>query len=35
MSRQGHDVAAVAIAPTPKKKFRGWGPKVQHGVRVR
>ncbi|BGP43209.1 hypothetical protein JCM10449v2_007237 [Rhodotorula kratochvilovae] len=33
--RQGHDPARVAVAPTPKKTIRGWGPKVQNGVRVR
>ncbi|GAA5979278.1 hypothetical protein JCM11641_001980 [Rhodosporidiobolus odoratus] len=33
--RQGHDPANVAVAPTPKKTIRGWGPKVQNGVRVR
>lgn len=33
--RQGHGVAAVANAPTPKKKYRGWGPKVQLGKRLR
>ena len=34
-NRQGHGVAAVASAPTPKKKYRGWGPKVQLGKRLR
>ncbi|POY73021.1 hypothetical protein BMF94_3859 [Rhodotorula taiwanensis] len=33
--RQGHDPAKVAVAPTPKKTIRGWGPKVQNGKRVR
>lgn len=33
--RQGHDLSVVARAPTPKKKIRGWGPKVQNGIRIR
>ncbi|ORY49743.1 hypothetical protein BCR35DRAFT_356139 [Leucosporidium creatinivorum] len=33
--RRGHDPSLVAIPPTPKKKIRGWGPKVQFGKRVR
>lgn len=33
--RQGHDPAQVAVATPPKKKIRGWGPKVQFGKRVR
>ncbi|KWU43816.1 hypothetical protein RHOSPDRAFT_34616 [Rhodotorula sp. JG-1b] len=33
--RQGHDPATVAVAPTPKKTIRGWGPKIQNGKRVR
>ncbi|GAA5990372.1 hypothetical protein JCM10908_007341 [Rhodotorula pacifica] len=33
--RQGHDPATVAVAATPKKTIRGWGPKVQNGKRVR
>ncbi|TNY24111.1 hypothetical protein DMC30DRAFT_346400, partial [Rhodotorula diobovata] len=33
--RQGHDPLTVAVPPTPKKKFRAWGPRVQHGVRIR
>ncbi|GAA5888392.1 hypothetical protein JCM6882_008602 [Rhodosporidiobolus microsporus] len=33
--RQGHDVAAVAVAPTPKKTIRGWGARVQLGKRIR
>ncbi|BGP19876.1 hypothetical protein JCM10213v2_008007 [Rhodosporidiobolus nylandii] len=33
--RQGHDPANIAVPPTPKKTIRGWGPKVQNGIRVR
>ncbi|BGP27468.1 hypothetical protein JCM10295v2_006436 [Rhodotorula toruloides] len=33
--RQGFNPAHVAIPQKPKKKFRGWGPKIQHGVRVK
>ncbi|KAL8281488.1 hypothetical protein RQP46_006172 [Phenoliferia psychrophenolica] len=33
--RQGEDPAEVAIAQKPKKKYRGWGPKVQLGKRIR
>ncbi|KAK4052611.1 hypothetical protein OIO90_004239 [Microbotryomycetes sp. JL221] len=33
--RQGHDVKAVSIPAKPKKKYRGWGPKIQFGKRVR
>ncbi|KPV72016.1 uncharacterized protein RHOBADRAFT_56152 [Rhodotorula graminis WP1] len=33
--RQGHDPLSVAVPPTPKKTIRGWGPRVQGGIRVR
>lgn len=33
--RQGFDLKKAAIPATPKKKYRGWGPKVQFGKRVR
>ncbi|KAG8851241.1 Vacuolar fusion protein mon1 [Tulasnella sp. 330] len=33
--RLGGDPTEFAIKAKPKKKFRGWGPKVQHGKRVR
>merc|ERR1711939_1106910 len=33
--RQGGDPAEYDIAPKPRKKIRGWGPAVQHGVRIR
>ncbi|GAA5861970.1 hypothetical protein JCM8547_001542 [Rhodosporidiobolus lusitaniae] len=33
--RHGHDPAQIAIPATKAKTIRGWGPKVQNGVRVR
>ncbi|GAA5891591.1 hypothetical protein JCM8208_007332 [Rhodotorula glutinis] len=33
--RQGHDPLSVAVPPTPKKLVRGWGDRVQNGIRVR
>ncbi|KAM0791073.1 hypothetical protein ACM66B_004364 [Microbotryomycetes sp. NB124-2] len=33
--RQGHNIRQLAIPATPKKKYRGWGDKVQFGKRVR
>ncbi|KAK4046244.1 hypothetical protein OIV83_006223 [Microbotryomycetes sp. JL201] len=33
--RQGHDIETLAIPSKPKKKYRGWGPKIQFGKRVR
>lgn len=32
--RQGLDPKDYAIEPKPKKKVRGWGPRVQNGIRV-
>ncbi|AAW44260.2 hypothetical protein CNBF3570 [Cryptococcus deneoformans B-3501A] len=32
---QGSPPSAFIRPPKPPKKFRGWGPKIQHGVRVR
>ncbi|ODN76853.1 hypothetical protein L202_05446 [Cryptococcus amylolentus CBS 6039] len=31
---QGSSPSAFIRPPKPAKKFRGWGPKIQHGVRV-
>ncbi|KAM0751921.1 hypothetical protein T439DRAFT_288039, partial [Meredithblackwellia eburnea MCA 4105] len=33
--RQGKKVEDIAIPLKPKKKYRGWGPKVQFGKRIR
>ena len=33
--RQGEYPHSFAHEPLPKKEFRGWGPRVQHGKRVR
>ncbi|GAA5850472.1 hypothetical protein JCM3766R1_006572 [Sporobolomyces carnicolor] len=33
--RQGFNPDQVAISEKPKKTIRGWGPRVQNGVRVR
>ncbi|KAN0059770.1 hypothetical protein ACQY0O_008344 [Thecaphora frezii] len=33
--RQGGDPAVFAYAPKPKKKIRGWGPRVQTSERIR
>ncbi|KAL9935971.1 hypothetical protein V8E36_005548 [Tilletia maclaganii] len=33
--RQGRDPVEFSIRAKPKKKIRGWGPRVQNGVRVR
>ncbi|EIM20010.1 hypothetical protein E3Q22_03247 [Wallemia mellicola] len=33
--RQGQYPESFAHEPSPKKEFRGWGPRVQHGKRVR
>ncbi|CAD6886420.1 unnamed protein product [Tilletia controversa] len=33
--RQGLDPAQFSIGVKPKKKIRGWGPRVQNGIRVR
>ena len=33
--RQGGDPAKFAYDTKPKKKVRGWGPRVQKGIRVR
>ncbi|KAK0553012.1 hypothetical protein OC846_002332 [Tilletia horrida] len=33
--RQGQDPAKFSIGVKPKKTIRGWGPRVQNGVRVR
>ncbi|KAL0247812.1 hypothetical protein I308_103890 [Cryptococcus tetragattii IND107] len=32
---QGSAPSTFIRPPKPPKKFRGWGPKIQHGVRVR
>ncbi|WWC98161.1 hypothetical protein V866_005052 [Kwoniella sp. B9012] len=32
---QGSAPSTFIRPPRPPKKFRGWGPKIQHGVRVR
>ncbi|WVQ74462.1 hypothetical protein IAR50_004063 [Cryptococcus sp. DSM 104548] len=31
---QGSSPSSFIRPPKPAKKFRGWGPKIQHGVRV-
>ncbi|PWN88981.1 hypothetical protein FA10DRAFT_133996 [Acaromyces ingoldii] len=33
--RQGHDPSDFVVDQKPKKKVRGWGPRVQKGIRVR
>ncbi|PLW15239.1 hypothetical protein PCANC_11530 [Puccinia coronata f. sp. avenae] len=33
--RQGLDPKHFAVGPRKPKKFRGWGPRVQHGKRLR
>ncbi|KAE8226331.1 hypothetical protein CF319_g1054 [Tilletia indica] len=33
--RQGQDPAQFSLGVKPKKKIRGWGPRVQNGIRVR
>ncbi|KDE02691.1 hypothetical protein MVLG_06779 [Microbotryum lychnidis-dioicae p1A1 Lamole] len=33
--RAGFDIAEIAVPTKPKRKIRGWGPKVQNGKRVR
>lgn len=33
--RQGLNPDQVAVEEKPKKTIRGWGPRVQNGVRVR